>query len=110
MCPKWPGNSDTPSPHVWHLEFQLMVLKKAHDTPAQLLPVVVWSSFHHQEKITIVSRPKADIARIVFASGVQSVFLPPKWATVNHNRSRTDPDIVGTKLDHLGPVFCSPWN
>ena len=47
---------------------------------------------------------------IVFASPVQSGFLPPKWATVNHNQSRTNPDIVGTEPDHLGPVFCGPWN
>jgi len=47
---------------------------------------------------------------VVFASLVQSGFLPPKQATVNCNQSRTDPNIVGTKLDHLGPVFCSPWN
>jgi len=47
---------------------------------------------------------------IVFASPVQSGFLPPKQATMNHNQSRTDPDIVGTEPDHLGPVFCSPWN
>jgi len=47
---------------------------------------------------------------IVFASLVQSGFLPPKQATMNRNQSMTNPDIVGTKLDHLGPVFCSPWN
>jgi len=47
---------------------------------------------------------------LVFASPVQSGFLPSKQATMNHNWSRTDPDIVGTKPDHLGPVFCSPWN
>jgi len=52
MCPKWPGNSDIPSPHVWHLKFWLMVLKKAHDIPAQLLlSVVVWSSFHDVQSI-----------------------------------------------------------
>jgi len=47
---------------------------------------------------------------LVFTSPVQSGFLPPKRATVNCNRSRTDPDIVGTEPDHLGPVFCGPWN
>jgi len=47
---------------------------------------------------------------VVFASLVQSSFFPPKWATIDHNQSRTDPDIVGTEPDHLGPVFCSPWN
>jgi len=47
---------------------------------------------------------------IVFASLVQSSFLPPKWATVNRNWSRTNPDIGGTEPDHLGPVFCGPWN
>jgi len=47
---------------------------------------------------------------LVFASPVQSGFLPPKRATVDRNRSRTDPDIMGTEPDHLGPVFCGPWN
>ena len=47
---------------------------------------------------------------VVFASLVQSGFLPPKQATMNCNWSRTDPDIVGIELDHLGLVFCSPWN
>ena len=47
---------------------------------------------------------------IVFASPVQSGFLPPKWATIDCNQSRTDPDIAGTEPDHLGLVFCSPWN
>ncbi|EDR13022.1 uncharacterized protein LACBIDRAFT_322415 [Laccaria bicolor S238N-H82] len=41
----------------------------------------------------------------VFASSVQSGFLPPKRATVDRNWSRTDPDIQGTELNHLGPVF-----
>jgi len=47
---------------------------------------------------------------LVFASLVQSSFLPPKRATIDCNRSRTDPDIAGTELDHLGLVFCGPWN
>ena len=47
---------------------------------------------------------------VVFASPVQSGFLPPKRATVDRNRSRTDPDVAGTEPDHLGPVFCVPWN
>ena len=47
---------------------------------------------------------------LVFASPVQSGFLPPKRATIDCNRSRTNPDIAGTEPDHLGPVFCSPWN
>ena len=37
-------------------------------------------------------------------------FFAPKWATIDRNQSRTDPDIAGTERDHLGPVFCSPWN
>ncbi|KIK05367.1 hypothetical protein K443DRAFT_91468, partial [Laccaria amethystina LaAM-08-1] len=41
---------------------------------------------------------------------VQSGFLRPKHATVDRNRSRTDPDIGGTGQDHLGPVFCGPRN
>ncbi|KIJ90399.1 hypothetical protein K443DRAFT_116645, partial [Laccaria amethystina LaAM-08-1] len=41
---------------------------------------------------------------------VQSGFLRPKRATVDRNRSRTDPDIGGTGPDHLGPVFCGPCN
>ena len=47
---------------------------------------------------------------LVFASPVQSGFLPQKRATIDRNQSRTDPDIAGTEPDHLGPVFCSPWN
>ncbi|KIK06257.1 hypothetical protein K443DRAFT_89772, partial [Laccaria amethystina LaAM-08-1] len=41
---------------------------------------------------------------------VRSGFLRPKRATVDRNRSRTDPDIAGTEPDHLGPVFCGPRN
>ncbi|KIJ96728.1 hypothetical protein K443DRAFT_106777, partial [Laccaria amethystina LaAM-08-1] len=41
---------------------------------------------------------------------VQSGFLCPKHATVDHNWSRTDPDIGGTGPDHLGLVFCGPRN
>ncbi|EDR07752.1 uncharacterized protein LACBIDRAFT_327705 [Laccaria bicolor S238N-H82] len=46
---------------------------------------------------------------LVFAGLVQSGFLPQKQATVDCNRSRTDPDVEGTELDHVGPVFCGPW-
>jgi hypothetical protein len=48
--------------------------------------------------------------RLVFASSVQSGFLPPKRATVDRNRSRTDPHIAGTEPDHLGPVYFGPWD
>jgi hypothetical protein len=48
--------------------------------------------------------------QVVFASSVQSGFLPPKWATVDRNRSRTDPHIAGTEQDHLGPVYFGPWD
>ena len=41
--------------------------------------------------------------KIVFASPVQSGFLPPKRATIDHNRSRTDPDIAGTEPDPRCP-------
>ncbi|KIJ99855.1 hypothetical protein K443DRAFT_101536, partial [Laccaria amethystina LaAM-08-1] len=41
---------------------------------------------------------------------VQSGFLHPKRVTVDRNRSRTHPDIAGTGLDHLGPIFCGPCN
>ncbi|EDQ98674.1 uncharacterized protein LACBIDRAFT_298329 [Laccaria bicolor S238N-H82] len=41
----------------------------------------------------------------VFASSVQSSFLPPKRATVDRNQSRTDPDIEGTEPNHLRPAF-----
>ncbi|EDR08926.1 uncharacterized protein LACBIDRAFT_326552 [Laccaria bicolor S238N-H82] len=44
----------------------------------------------------------------VFKGSVQSGFLPRKRATVDRNRSRTDPDIEGTEPNHLGPVFCGP--
>ncbi|EDQ98130.1 uncharacterized protein LACBIDRAFT_309962, partial [Laccaria bicolor S238N-H82] len=37
-------------------------------------------------------------------------FLPRKCATVDCNQSRTDPDIEGTELSHLGLVFCNLWN
>jgi hypothetical protein len=47
---------------------------------------------------------------LVFASSVQSGFLPPKRATVDRNRSRTDPHIAGTEPDHLGPVYFGPWD
>ncbi|EDR10442.1 uncharacterized protein LACBIDRAFT_317373 [Laccaria bicolor S238N-H82] len=47
---------------------------------------------------------------VVFTSSVQSGFLPPKRATVDRNRSRTDPDIEGTERNHLGPVFCGLWS
>jgi hypothetical protein len=53
---------------------------------------------------------KVGLSVIVFASSVQSGFLPPKRATVDRNRSRTDPHIAGTKLDHLGPVYFGPWD
>ncbi|EDQ98281.1 uncharacterized protein LACBIDRAFT_304698 [Laccaria bicolor S238N-H82] len=46
----------------------------------------------------------------VFASSVQSGFLPPKRATVDRNRSRTDPDIEGTEPNHLGPVYFGLWS
>ena len=46
---------------------------------------------------------------LVFAGPVQSGFLPQKRATVDRNRSRTNPDIEGTEPNHLGPVFCGPW-
>ncbi|EDR10228.1 uncharacterized protein LACBIDRAFT_316891 [Laccaria bicolor S238N-H82] len=48
--------------------------------------------------------------KVVFASSVQSGFLPPKCATVDRNQSRTNPDIEGTEPNHLGPVFCSLWS
>ena len=49
------------------------------------------------------------LTHLVFAGPVQSGFLPQKWATVDRNRSRTNPDIEGTEPNHLGPVFCGPW-
>ncbi|EDQ99196.1 uncharacterized protein LACBIDRAFT_317458 [Laccaria bicolor S238N-H82] len=47
---------------------------------------------------------------LVFASSVQSGFLPPKRATADRNRSRTDPDIEGTEPNHLGPVYFGLWS
>ena len=32
---------------------------------------------------------------------------PQRKATTH--KQRTDPDIEGTKPNHLGPVFCGPW-
>jgi hypothetical protein len=52
----------------------------------------------------------AVVSGLVFASSVQSGFLPPKRATVDRNRSRTDPHIAGTEPDHLGPVYFGPWD
>ncbi|KIJ97247.1 hypothetical protein K443DRAFT_47325, partial [Laccaria amethystina LaAM-08-1] len=52
----------------------------------------------------------SSFAVLCFRSPVQSGFLHPKRATVDRNRSRTDPDIGGTGPDHLGPVFCGPRN
>ncbi|EDR02720.1 uncharacterized protein LACBIDRAFT_308321 [Laccaria bicolor S238N-H82] len=40
----------------------------------------------------------------------RSGFLPPKHATVDRNRSRTNPDIEGTEPNHLGPVFFGLWS
>ena len=57
----------------------------------------------------LVTFPDLSPIELVFAGPVQSSFLPPKWATMDCNQSRTDPDIEGTKPNHLGPVFCSPW-
>ena len=33
MCPKWPGHSDIPSPHVWHLKFRSMVPMRGSISP-----------------------------------------------------------------------------
>ncbi|KIJ99022.1 hypothetical protein K443DRAFT_102995 [Laccaria amethystina LaAM-08-1] len=54
--------------------------------------------------------PRTYSFQIVFASSVQSGFLPPKRATMDRNRSRTDPHIAGTEPDHLGPVYFGPWD
>jgi hypothetical protein len=56
------------------------------------------------------TRTDEEKRRVVFASSVQSGFLPPKRATVDRNRSRTDPHIAGTEPDHLGPVYFGPWD
>ena len=47
---------------------------------------------------------------LVFKGSAQSSFLPLKRATADHNQSKTDLNIEGTELNHLGPVFCSPWH
>ncbi|EDR06144.1 uncharacterized protein LACBIDRAFT_300299 [Laccaria bicolor S238N-H82] len=44
---------------------------------------------------------KACGSAIVFKGSVQSGFLPRKRATVDRNRSRTNPDIEGTEPNHL---------
>ncbi|EDQ99183.1 uncharacterized protein LACBIDRAFT_317469 [Laccaria bicolor S238N-H82] len=54
-------------------------------------------------------RTKFTFQTTLFAGPVQSGFLPRKQATMDRNRSRTDPDIEGTEPNHLGPVFCGPW-
>ena len=41
---------------------------------------------------------------LVFEGSVQSSFLPPKCATVDGNQSRTNPNIEGTRPNHLGLV------
>ena len=57
----------------------------------------------------LVTHIRANMEHLVFAGPVQSGFLPRKRATVDRNRSRTNPDIEGTEPNHLGPVFCGPW-
>ena len=63
-----------------------------------------------EEGCSFVGKSQDEWLPLVFASPVQSGFLPQKWANVDRNRSRINPDIAGTEPDHLGPVFCSPWN
>ena len=41
-------------------------------------------------------------AQVVVEGSVQSCFLPSKCTT--------DPNIEGTKPNHLEPVFCHPWH
>ena len=55
-------------------------------------PTVHWLLKGSCDKASPVDPP---LSSVVFASPVQSGFLPPKQATVNCNWSRTDPDIVG---------------
>jgi hypothetical protein len=68
------------------------------------------------QKVTVLHVPHTKVSQqgedvcLVFASSVQSGFLPPKRATVDRNRSRTDPHIAGTEPDHLGPVYFGPWD
>ncbi|EDR07109.1 uncharacterized protein LACBIDRAFT_328051 [Laccaria bicolor S238N-H82] len=59
-------------------------------------------------KTTTSAYDDTTTTRLVFKGSVQSGFLPRKRATVDRNRSRTDPDIEGTEPNHLGPVFCGP--
>ncbi|EDR03046.1 uncharacterized protein LACBIDRAFT_331786 [Laccaria bicolor S238N-H82] len=47
------------------------------------------------------------ITRVVFKGSVQSGFLPRKCATMDRNRSRTNPDIKGTELNHRTGLFQS---
>ncbi|EDR01482.1 uncharacterized protein LACBIDRAFT_310883 [Laccaria bicolor S238N-H82] len=64
---------------------------------------------HHTVEGTHFQQALAPLmAQLVFKGSVQSGFLPRKCATVDRNRSRTDPDIEGTEPNHLGPVFCGP--
>jgi hypothetical protein len=58
----------------------------------------------------VIADGSKECSQVVFASSVQSGFLPPKRATVDRNRSRTDPNIAGTEPDHLGPVYFGPWD
>ena len=50
------------------------------------------------------------LIQLVFEGSVQSGFLSLKRASMDHNWPRTNPNIEGTELNHLGLVFCSPWH
>ena len=63
-----------------------------------------------QITLEMIRDEQLGIIASVCKSGSVRFFAPPKRATIDRNQSRTDPDIAGTEPDHLGLVFCGPWN
>ncbi|EDR09083.1 uncharacterized protein LACBIDRAFT_296326 [Laccaria bicolor S238N-H82] len=89
------------------------VIKKNHDKAERLKHEKGFIYKSSQGDVPAPDHSKScqwHVVQVVFASSVQSGFLPPKCATVDRNRSRTNPDTDGTESNHLGPVFCSLWS
>jgi len=119
----WPGlilstttackSSSIPSSHLWIFLVGYASLASSRlclqGALLHLCMTPKWSTSAAQRRGWSL-RVKLLMLWLVFASPVQSGFLPPKQETMDRNRSRTDPDIVGTEPDHLGPVFFGPWN
>ena len=64
--------------------------------------LLVLTLYAHQEPwCTQYGKQVRAMPHIVFTGPVLSSFLPLKWATMDCNWSRTNPDIEGTEMDHL---------